>query len=56
MADSANAGDGPLGRLDEYRALGYTVVATSCKATPGTGALAALLDGRTSIVPKTFEF
>ena len=49
-ADSTDAGDGPLARLDEYRTLDYTVVETSCKTAPGTGALAALLDGGTSIL------
>ena len=47
---SPAAADGPLGRLDGYRGLGYRVVETSCKAAPGTGALARLLDGRTSIL------
>ena len=41
---------GPLGRLDEYRALGYGVVETSCKDEPGTGGLGQLLERNTSIL------
>lgn len=43
-------GDHPLGRLGEYRELGYDVVATSCKADPGVEPLRPLLRGRTSIL------
>jgi ribosome biogenesis GTPase len=40
----------PLHRLDEYRDLGYPVVATSCKTTPGTEALTPLLQEKISIL------
>ena len=42
--------DGPLGRLDEYRALGYRVLETSCKGAPGTDTLLPALECRTSIL------
>jgi ribosome biogenesis GTPase len=45
-ADSAN----PLNRLDDYRALGYKVLYTSCKGEPGTGALVPVLQEKTSIL------
>jgi len=41
---------GPLGRLDEYRDLGYDVLATSCKGEPGIEALRPLLVNRISIL------
>jgi ribosome biogenesis GTPase len=44
------APDSPLRRLDEYRELGYTVVETSCKGSPGIDALTPLLAARTSIL------
>ena len=42
--------DGPLGRLDEYRELGYPLIETSCKGPPGTGALLPALERKTSIL------
>lgn len=44
--DKANA----LGRLDDYRRLGYEVLQTSCKAESGTDALPPVLAGKTSIL------
>ena len=41
---------GPLGRLDEYRELGYPVIETSCKGPPGIDALRPALEDRTSIL------
>jgi len=49
-ADPASPGAEVIGRLDDYRALGYAVAETSCKAAPGISALAPLLGGRTSIL------
>lgn len=40
----------PFSRLDEYAALGYQVVQTSCKGEPGVEALRALLAEQTSIL------
>ena len=42
--------DGPLGRLEDYRALGYPVLTTSCKGPPGTGELDDALRNRVSIL------
>lgn len=42
--------DTPLGRIDDYRQLGYQVVETSCKTGPGIDALAPLLERRTSVL------
>jgi ribosome biogenesis GTPase len=39
-----------VARLEHYRALGYAVVKTSCKAKPGLQALSPLLGGKTSIL------
>ena len=50
MADAALADDSPLRRLDQYEALGYTVLKTSCKGPPGIGALPAALIRQTSIL------
>lgn len=51
LLDSSEHGpEEPLGRLAQYRELGYTVVETSCKTEPGTGALAPWLKDRTSIL------
>ena len=50
MADAALADDSPLRRLDQYEALGYTVLRTSCKGPPGIEALPAALHERTSIL------
>ena len=44
------AADSPLRRLDEYPALGYAVVRTSCKGQPGIDALTPLLTAQTSIL------
>lgn len=41
---------GPLQHLGTYRELGYTVLATSCKGPPGTGALPPVLKDETSIL------
>ena len=46
----ASEPDGPLGHLDDYRALGYTVLTTSCKAAPGTAELDDALRNRVSIL------
>lgn len=46
---AAEAGAAVLSHLQDYRALGYTVVQTSCKGAPGTGGLMNLLKGRVSI-------
>jgi ribosome biogenesis GTPase len=40
----------PFDRMDEYRALGHTVVETSCEGEPGTDTLKPLLDGKVSIL------
>lgn len=40
----------PLGRLEDYRGLGYEVLQTSCKAEPGTESLLPVLKGKTSIL------
>jgi len=48
--DARHAGAEVLSHLDDYRSLGYTVVETSCKTEPGTGALEPVLKGRTSIL------
>ena len=42
--------DSPLRRLDEYQALGYPVLRTSCKGAPGIAALTPTLSTRTSIL------
>ena len=51
-AEIAKPGDAntPLGRLEDYRALGYPVVCSSCKGPPGTEALQAELAGKVSIL------
>ncbi|MGD8384467.1 MAG: ribosome small subunit-dependent GTPase A [Lysobacterales bacterium] len=48
--DSTSAGARVLEHLPHYRALGYRVVETSCKAAPGIHALAEELHNRTSIL------
>jgi len=40
----------PLGRLEDYRKLGYEVLHTSCKTTPGIGSLKSVLGHQTSIL------
>jgi ribosome biogenesis GTPase len=42
--------NGPLGRLDDYRKLGYEVLHTSCKTTPGIAALNPILENSSSIL------
>lgn len=42
--------DSPLRRLDEYQALGYPVLWTSCKGAPGIAALTPALSTRTNIL------
>lgn len=42
--------NGPLGRLDEYGELGYTVIRASCKAQPGVSDLLPALQERCSIL------
>jgi ribosome biogenesis GTPase len=42
--------DGPLAHLEDYRALGYSVLQTSCKGPPGTAGLEAALKSRVSIL------
>lgn len=39
-----------LEHMPDYESLGYTVVRTSCKATPGVDQLKPLLEGKTSIL------
>lgn len=39
-----------LEHLPDYRALGYTVVSTSCETAPGIGQLQPILEGKTSIL------
>ncbi|MDX1460083.1 MAG: ribosome small subunit-dependent GTPase A [Xanthomonadales bacterium] len=48
--DDAHPGAPALSRLDDYRALGYGVLETSCKTNKGTDALADLCRDRTSIL------
>jgi len=51
LVDPATVGpESPLGRLDDYRALGYPVLTTSCKGPPGTAELDAALRNRVSIL------
>ncbi len=48
--DESAAGAIVLGHMPDYQALGYTVVRTSCKASPGITELQPELRGRTSIL------
>lgn len=50
LVSAAFDNTGPLGRLDEYRELGYEVIETSCKGPPGTGGLESSLKTKTSIL------
>jgi ribosome biogenesis GTPase len=50
LADAELNGHSPLHRIDEYRALGYEVLETSCKGPPGIAALPDVLAGCTSIL------
>ena len=47
---AATGSDGPLIHLDDYRALGYPVLTTSCKGPPGTDELDTALKNRVSIL------
>jgi ribosome biogenesis GTPase / thiamine phosphate phosphatase len=49
-ADESAAGAKVLEHMPDYAALGYTVVRTSCKASPGIAELQPVLKGRTSIL------
>ena len=44
------ATNSPLHHLDDHRELGYDVLATSCKGTPGIDAMLPVLGGKTSIL------
>jgi ribosome biogenesis GTPase len=48
--DATEAGAATLGRLEEYRQLGYTVIRTSCKGEPGVAELAQAAAEGTSIL------
>lgn len=50
MAAAEFSTGSPLSRMDDYRELGYEVLETSCKTSPGISALEAVLRGRTSIL------
>lgn len=50
LLDDRNQARGPFSRLDEYRKLGYPVLATSCKGQPGTDSLRSALAEKTSIL------
>ncbi|MDH3787710.1 MAG: ribosome small subunit-dependent GTPase A [Xanthomonadales bacterium] len=50
VAQRSTATDNPLSHLDEYRELGYPVLATSCKGEPGTKTLWPVLTEKTSIL------
>jgi ribosome biogenesis GTPase len=50
MADTKLADDSPLHHLEQYRDLGYPVLATSCKGAPGIEALSPVLEARTNIL------
>jgi ribosome biogenesis GTPase len=50
LTETPGTGNGPLGRLDEYRDLGYPVLLTSCKGPSDTSALRPALEGKTSIL------
>jgi len=48
--ENEHANDTPLRHLEDYRQLGYQVVRTSCKTTPGISPLKSILEHRTSIL------
>ena len=50
LANACFDASGPLGRLDQYRELGYDVFETSCKGPPGTAGLQHSLQEKTSIL------
>jgi len=47
--DGEDAGGQTFARLDDYRALGFEVVSTSCKTEPGVESLRPVLAGVTSV-------
>jgi ribosome biogenesis GTPase len=49
-ADETSAGVKVLGHMQDYEALGYTVIHTSCKTAPGITDLRPVLKDRTSIL------
>lgn len=48
--NEADAGAKTFARLADYRALGYSVISTSCKTDPGVEILRPLLGGLTSVL------
>ena len=50
MLESEYDNNTPLGRMEDYRKLGYEVVHTSCKTAPGISSLKTVLENRTSIL------
>ena len=50
MGEADLAAKSPIHHLDDYRELGYDVLATSCKGTPGVDAMLPVLGGKTSIL------
>jgi len=50
LSAKANDRPAPFNRMDDYRALGHTVVETSCEGEPGTDTLKPLLEGKVSIL------
>ncbi len=42
--------DTPLGRMKDYRKLGYTVAYTSCKTAPGIDSLKSILENKVNIL------
>jgi len=50
MGEVDLAANSPLHHLDDYRELGYEVLATSCKGAPGIDAMRPVLTGKTSIL------
>ena len=49
-ADETAAGAKVLAHMPDYKALGYTVIRTSCKGEPGIAGLQSVLRDRTSIL------
>ena len=50
LQESEYENDTPLGRLEDYRKLGYEVLHTSCKTAPGISSLKSVLENSTSIL------
>ena len=50
MGEADLAAKSPIHHLDDYRELGYDVLATSCKETPGIDAMLPVLGDKTSIL------